>query len=367
MKCKKCKAEIPDGSFYCNVCGTKQFKDDEMSVPEARRRKDGTYAAQVYHDGARITITGSTVAEYKQNARAFKMGLLSVPQLDDELITNPLIFGELFEEYINAKESELSPATVRNLHDILRYRFKDAMDLDIRIINFQKLIDYEATLISPSSLTTVWHSVKPMFAYFGLETPEIKLPKVTSKEEDFLDSTQIPVLLEGIKGNEYEPAILLALHSLRLSELCAVAVADIYDGFIHVNKSVIPDKDDNRLTLNKNKTEKSTRNIPVMIDRLYDVLPESGLIVKQDRSKITEHIKRICKKLGLPACSCHDLRRSFCSLCYEKGVREEYLMAYGGWSNYATVHKYYIKLSEKSKMENAEILRDYFKIATKAD
>ena len=362
MKCKKCKKEIPDGSFYCNICGAKQFKDDEVQVPAPRRKKDGSYSGQVYRHGTRITIEGKTLAEYRQNARDFKLSDGKLPE--DELAKNPLIFGELLDNYIAAREGKVSPATISNLTNYSKNRFKDAMDLDIRLINWQKLIDHEATFISPLSLRSVWSVIKPMFAFYGLETPEVELPKVVPKEQDFLDSTQIPVLLNGIVGNEYEPAILLALHSLRLSELCAIMAEDIYDGFIHVNKAVVTDKTGNEVTLNKNKTEKSTRNIPVMIDRLYDVLPKSGLIVTQSRVRVTVAIKKICTGLGLPPCSAHDLRRSFCSLCYEKGVREEYLMAYGGWSSYATVHKYYIKLSEKSKVENAEILRDYFNITS---
>ena len=361
MKCKKCKKDIPDGSFYCNLCGAKQFKDDELSVPKPRRRKDGSYAGQVYHDGRRRTVTGESLAEYRQNARDYKMGNLTPEEYDP--LSDPLIFGDMFYNYILAKEDKLSPVTVRNLLGIYRTRFSDAFDVDIRLIDWQKLIDHEATLISPSSLTSIWHMVKPMFAYYGYEAPEVELPKAKAKEQDYLDSDQIPILLDGIRGDEFEAAIILALHSLRLSELCALTVEDIHDGFIHVNKSLVP-TEQGQIIKDGNKTESSTRNVPVLIDRLYEILPESGLIVRQSRDSISKHIKEVCKKLGLPPCSCHDLRRSFCSLCYEKGIREEYLMAYGGWTNYATVHKYYIKISEQSKMKNAKVLRDYFNITS---
>ena len=366
MKCKKCRKDIPDGSFYCNFCGAKQFKDDEMSVPKPRRRKDGSYAGQVYRNGRRMTIWGRTLTEYRQNARDFKLSDAEEESVLSDPLEKPLIFGDMLYDYIVAREDKLSPVTVKNLMSIYRTRFTDAMELDIRLIDWQKLIDYEATLISPSSLTSVWHMVKPMFAYYGLETPKVKLPKATAKEQDYLDPDQILKLLEGIRGSEYEAAIILALHSLRLSELCALDVGDIRDGFIHVNKSLVP-TEQGQIIKDGNKTDASTRTVPVMIDRLYEILPESGRVVKQSRDSITYHIKRICRELGLPVCSCHDLRRSFCSLCYEKGIREEYLMAYGGWTDYSTVHKYYIKISEQSKVKNAEILRDYFNITSESE
>ena len=364
MKCKKCKNENPDGSFYCNRCGAKLFRDDEISVPKPRRRKDGSYAGQVYRNGRRMTIEGRTLAEYRQNARDFKLSdAVEEDALSDPLEEKPLIFGDMLYNYITAREDKLSPVTVKNLMSIYRTRFTDALDMDIRLIDWQKLIDHEATLVSPSSLTSIWHMVKPMFAYYGVEAPKVKLPKATAKEQDCLNPDQILKLLEGIRGSECEAAIILALHSLRLSELCALNVEDIHDGLIHVNKSLVP-TEQGQIIKDGNKTDASTRNIPVMIDRLYEILPESGRVVKQSRDCITHHINRICKELGLPVCSCHDLRRSFCSLCYEKGIREEYLMAYGGWTDYATVHKYYIKLSEQSKLKNAEILRDYFNITS---
>ena len=361
MKCKKCRKDIPDGSFYCNICGAKQFRDDEVSVPKPRRKKDGTYSGQVYRNGNRITITGSSLAEYRQNAREFKMSDGELP--DTGYLDKPMIFGELFSDYITARKEELSPATVKNLMSISRSRFRDAFDIDIRLIDFQKLIDHEATLISAKSLSSIWQVVKPMFAYYGLPTPEVKLPKIKLKEQDFLDSEQIPVLLNGIRGDPDELAIILALHSLRISEICALDVSDIYDGKIHVHASMIEVDGGGCVFREGNKTQASTRTIPVLIDRLYELMPESGLVCKRGRNNLSKRIATICKNLGLPACSCHDLRRSFCSLCYEKGIREEYLMAYGGWTNYATVHKYYIRISEQSKLKNAEILRDYFNIA----
>lgn len=68
MKCKKCRKEIPDGSKFCNHCGTKQEKSSLY------RRKDGLYTKSVTIDGKRVSFYGKNEKEILQKIAAYQKG-----------------------------------------------------------------------------------------------------------------------------------------------------------------------------------------------------------------------------------------------------------------------------------------------------
>jgi integrase len=56
----------------------------------------------------------------------------------------------------------------------------------------------------------------------------------------------------------------------------------------------------------------------------------------------------------------HGLRHSFASLCYHLGISERQLMQWGGWADYQTMHKIYIRLAASDESKAAEQLTGFF-------
>ena len=359
MKCKYCKSEIPDGSLYCNRCGSQLFRSrkQELPIPKPKQRADGSWAGQLMVNGKRMTVKGNTTEEYELNARATKAGLIASKDEPPKLT-----LGEVIDSYIASNEHVLSPSTIRGYSTIRKHRFKNYMQKDVQSISWQKLVSSETYLCSAKTLKNAWGLVSASLAAADVRVPHVNLPKLQQKETEFLDHDQIKIFLDGIKGKPSELAILLGLHSLRQSEIIALKANDIRDGYIHVNKSAVPNER-NYLVLKKTtKTKLSTRVIPVMIPRLLELLPEPSdkRLCPEDDSTIYKRINRYCESLGLPKVGIHGLRRSFASLCYYLKIDERTVMQLGGWSNMQTVHECYIKLAQKDRNDQVEKLKNYF-------
>jgi len=361
LKCKYCKSIIEDGSLFCRFCGAQLFKaqKQETPIPKPKHLSNGRWTAQMMVNGKRCSIYGATFEQYEINARAIKAQLISAKNEPPRLT-----LGTAIDRYIASIANVLSPSTIRGYNYIRRGRFAGYMDKLIGDINWQQMVSDEAKKFAPHTVKNAWGLVSVSLSAAGEPIPNIHLPKSVKKELPFLDYKQIQVFLEAVKGNPIEPAAILALHSLRRSELAALTVDDISGGYIHVNKASV--MNDGNVFVNKptTKTEASTRDIPIMIPRLLEITPKSGKLVTIPETSLRDRINRICAANGLPLVGCHGLRRSFASLCYHLGWSERMVMQIGGWSTLQTVHDFYIKLYDSDKDQNVKAMKDFYKFTT---
>lgn len=357
MKCKYCKSIIENGSLYCRFCGAQLFaaQKKEMPVPKPRQLSDGRWVGQLMVDGKRHSVYGNTQEEYEINARATKAGLIAMRYERPKLALSSVI-----DRYISANENVLSPSTLRGYRMIREHRFASYMGKCLTDIDWQVMVSEEAALCSAKTLRNAWGLVSASLTAIGDKTPNVHLPKTAKKELPFLNYLEIQAFLEALHGKPCELAALLALHSLRLSELLALDAEDISNGFIHVNKAVVRDSSGVFVLKKTTKTSSSARDVPIMIARLTELLPESGRLVTGKPSTLLSQVNRICKDACLPLVGFHGLRRSFASLCYHLKWSERSVMAIGGWSNMQTVHAFYIKLSQYDLNEDVKSMQDYY-------
>lgn len=361
MKCKYCKQIIEDGSLYCRFCGAQLFTSQKREMPVPKPRQvGGRWAGQIMVGRRRYTVYGKTKEEYEVNARATKMRLLAAK---DE--PAKLTLGQVIDMYIASNENVLSPSTMRGYNTIRKHRFTGYMNMFITGIDWQRMVNEEALLCAPKTVKNAWGLVSASLTAIGEKTPVVHLPKTAKKQLPFLNYSEIQTFLGAIRGKPGELAALLALHSLRESELFALTADDIQDGFITVNKALVPDEVNHFVLKHTTKTPLSNRKIPVMIPRLLEILPESGRLVPERPSTVYNRINRVCDAAGLPRVGCHGLRRSFASLCYHLKIGERTVMALGGWSNMQTVHNFYIQLSQLELNDDVKKLQDYYKGGSK--
>lgn len=363
MKCKACKNIIENGSLYCRFCGAQQFKSPkkELSVPKPRQLADGRWVGQLMVDGKRISVYGKTVEEYELQARATKAGLIAARDEPPKLT-----LGDMIDRYIAENENILSPSTIRGYKILHKNRFQDFMQRDVSSLPWQEMISKEAKLCSAKTLKNSWGLVSASLRASDEHVPPVNLPTIARKETPFLDYEQIQVFLEAIYDKPGELAALLGLHSLRESEILGLRANDIRDGYIHVDKAIVPDESNVFVLKNTTKTVKSTRAIPILIPRLSELLPEpsDNRLVTERSSTVYNRIRKVCKAAGLPEMGPQGLRRSFASLCYHLHIDERTVMLLGGWSNMQTVHNFYIKLASKDVNEDVEKIRNYYGFTT---
>ena len=219
--------------------------------------------------------------------------------------------------------------------------------------DWQRAVNAEAKLCASKTLKNAWGFVSSVLREETGKQYCISMPQVVSEQRGFLDPDQIKVFLEAAKGSKYEIASLLALCSLRVSEIIALTwkQIDLEKGLIYVQGAVVPNEENRYVKKQENKNSTSRRTVPIMIPRLSEALAQADRRAKEvvpfHPSSIRNGINRICVCAGLPEVGTHGLRHSFASLAYHLQMPEKIAMQIGGWSNDATMRKIYTHVSQK--------------------
>ena len=350
MKCRKCKAELPDELHftYCGYCGEKLQRDrkkkDEIKIPTPRKRGQKWYV-DLRREG--VTVIENTEAEAKAKAVAIRAGFVDVKKRPSAVTLEKAI-----DNYIEVRSNVLSPSTLVGYKSVKKNRFKSVMQCPVADINdWQSVINAEAAICSPKTVKNAWGLIRPAIEAAGVDIPKVKLPQLVPKEPVFLTPEQISVFVAAVKGTPVEIPALLGLHSLRRSEIAALdwANIDLRKRIIKVSGAVVPGENWALVEKPTNKNSASTRTVPIMIPELYDALKavpdKSGKVVTCYISTIYDWVNKVCDENNLPRLGVHGLRHSFASLAYHVRMSEQAAMQIGGWSDYATMRKIYTHLS----------------------
>lgn len=341
----------------------------KISAPKAKRLPSGSWMCRVTAQGEDRCFTGPIKAEVEAQALEYKLTHHARPLTDRTV-------GDALGRYIAGREKILSPATIRGYEQIKRNYFSRLQALPLKTLtarDCQAAIADELETHSPKSIKNAWALVASALKASGCEELPVRLPQIPAPETPWLDPDQIPVFLDAIKGHKVELAALLALHSLRRSEILdltwddvtIVQEGNVIRASIHVRGSAVVGKDQQLVHKRTNKNASSARTVDVWLPRLTALLQEQrqadGYLVTCDPNTLYYWINKVCKAAGLPEIGVHGLRRSYASLCYHLGISERVAMQQGGWSDAATMHRHYVKIAERDRQQAVDALRDFAK------
>lgn len=357
MICKSCKREITDNSIFCSWCGVKQIKTPaELGVPAPRQLKSGSWNIQLRKENR--SVTKSTAEACTLEALAIRL------EYEKQSACAPSItVSEAVNSYIKDREGVLSPATIKAYKSVAKYRFVPEMPLMINTdINWQSAVSREAREVSAKTVKNAWGLISAALTYHKAEVPVVALPMVPVNDLPWLDYEQIPVFCEAIKGKPFELAALLALHSLRRSEIYGLKLSDfdLKKNIIKVRGSAVYDSENRMVFKDTAKSAKAVRDVPILIPRLKELV-QSGASIDYAGADLYKMINRLCREVGLPGVGVHGLRRSFASLAYHLGWSERETMRCGGWSSADVMHKFYIKLASSDKTASIDKMQKFYK------
>ena len=335
-----------------------------MKVPEPRQLPSGKWFIQMRLNGQSMSVTEDTRSACITRAQLIKAEHMAGKRVSSA--SNRTI-GELIDEYISDRENILSPTTIALYRGIRRNRFQKVMGMRYKDVKgWQRMVNEEVPSCSPKTLKNSWSLICAAVAAAKLDIPEATLPQVQSSPHEYLTPDQISVFMDAMQGDLCEIPALLGLHGLRQSEIYALT----WDNVDLEKRSITIDGA--RVRVNgeyilkqTNKTQTSRRTIPILIDRLHELLvsceDKTGLIIKTYPGILYKHIDAVCKKNNLPRIGVHGLRHSFASLAYHLNVPERIAMQMGGWSNTATMHRIYTHIAQRDVDNYAEELKSFFR------
>lgn len=341
----------------------------QVKIPSARQLPSGSWFVQLRIDGQSLSITKPTEKEAIAEAMAIKAGILQAKKTPK----NSLTLSAAISDYISQRENVLSPSTIAGYRVIQRNRFKQLQKTricEIDDVKWQRMVNIEAKTVSPKTLKNSAMFVQTVIAEYSGVRLSSRLPQIVPNDLPWLTPEQIPVFLEAIKGNKYEIPALLALSSLRQSEIVAMQRKniDLQEEEITVHGAAVKDDVGNLVRKNENKNLSSRRIVPFLIPQLKDAIQRSDFdpedyLYPHYSNVLRLNINKVCASAGLPPVGVHGLRRSFASLCYHLGISEAVTMLAGGWSDFRTMRKIYTKVSKQDIKTQANKFTDFFKNA----
>ena len=366
MKCKSCGRTIEDNSLYCNWCGKRQVKKEKtaITVPKAVQLPSGQWRIQLRKE--KISVTAKTpeacerkaIEARKQWLKDEEAGLHVEPE---KIVT----LGEVVDSYIDSRRSTRAISTIDGYENIRRNRFQPYMKLDAANIDYQQMIDDE--ILSGKSAKTIynaWGLCRPALKANKIEFDSPVLPRMRKSDRNWLDYNQIQVFLKAIEGEPCELGALLALHSLRRSELFGLRPQD-YDKkqqLIHIRGAMVS-VSSGWIRTDYNKTDTSRRDVPVIIPRLMVLLNQvdrgKDYIIGDSQKNLYREINKICKAVSLPETGLHGLRHSFASLAYHLNWKKLSTQQIGGWRNSRILDEIYTHNADLEA--DLKAMREYFR------
>lgn len=334
-----------------------------MKIPKARQLPSGAWFCRVRVDGQDIPITRDTEREAVAEAMAIKAGIKDAGKKPRKKTLTQAI-----DDYIENRRNILSPATIRGYRNIQRNRFQSMMRKDITVVTrdqWQRAVNLEARSVSAKTLTNAWRFLSSVIAEATGKTVTVQLPQIIRNERPWLTPEQVTTFVSAIKGTTVEIPALLALSSLRSSELLDLRWEDVdlEQSLIRVSGSAVQDEKGVLIHKKENKNSASCRTVPI-IPPLHAALSavehRSEYVVTISSTWIFKSINRICEENNLPRVGIHGLRHSFASLAFHLNMPEKVAMQIGGWANDQTMHKIYTHLDQANLNKHALAFTSFF-------
>lgn len=343
-----------------------------MKVPKARKLSSGNWFIQLRLGGESIGVTGATEKACTRDAASIKAEWLAKKKLPPAPPDPYPTLTAAIDNYVARKRRTLSQSTLRGYRAIQKNRFQDHMEThleDLLHADWQNIINAELALAAPKTVVNAFKFVRTVIkAETNYEIPldKITLPQIPKSNTAFLQPEEIKIFVAAIKDTRVAVSALLALSSLRISEISALRWENIPKNpkFIRVSGAVVRGEDSTWVRKRENKNLSSNRNVPIIIPELLDVIERdrkpSGPVMSHDQDDLRETVHRICQENQITDVTIHGLRHSFASLAYHLQVPEKIAMEIGGWSDPGTMHKIYTHIAQSDFARYQTAMSDFY-------
>lgn len=297
-----------------------------MKMPKPVKRPSGNWRIQIMVDGKRYSVTDPDPKVIKQKAKELYAGL----QFEKRIL---LTVGKAFDQYIEAKDSVLSPATIRGYKKIRKNYLQSLMKANITDLtqeDVQKAVnaDFKGRASSKSVrnahglLSAVLKEYRPNFV---LRTT---LPQKKPYEISILTEEELKKLYRTAEGTKYYlPIVLASWLGLRMSEIRGLKFSDLIDGKIHIQRAIVEGENGPAEKLTKSLAGDRWIKCPTELLKLIEQQSHATeYVVPLTEAAIYKGFKRLCDKAEVTPCRFHDLRHFAASEAHSLGVPDKYAM-----------------------------------------
>lgn len=329
-----------------------------MAKKKKNQRADGRLQKSFTYNGKRYYVYGHDKDELEQKIYEKKQELKENKEQHD----NPTI-ENFFDRWMENRRGSISSATLRgqqchyntiskiviNDKAFKDYRLAEVKADDIRVIQKALLDSGNKTRTVNDKVSFISHifhdALIERYIDFNpcMPVKPIKVTEVAAREtiHRALTIDETKTFFDNAKNSYYYNIFKMAIQTgMRIGEIGALKNSDIYDGAIHVQRTITRSEDGSYYLGTETKTWHGKRTIPMnetiaeiienqrKINRMLDgnvssindqifKAPERGLLMA---TPVDREIKRICKRTGIKHFTCHGFRDTFATRCIEQGI-----------------------------------------------
>lgn len=371
MRCKKCRKTIPDGSKFCNHCGT------PVNIKKLYRRPDGLYEKSITINGKRKVFRGKTEKEV----------FSKIAEYDAKQNTGPLFF-ELVNIWEDEYCSKLSPTTIQGYqaskNAALKF-FKGMYVKDIQTYDIQQFAESLSKSFSEHTINNYVSTVSSIFSFavrsrdFPINFNPCHNARIhlgqAAQERRVATDKEINIIMKNIDKPFGLFPVFLLFTGCRRGEALALTWEDIdlKTDTIHINKSL--SWEHCRPFIKSPKTKKGNRSILLLPElKKYLQTKKRGLVFPNLQGSLMSEnqyakmwdkyyklsgLKEYDENHNLSKLTAHCLRHGYATILYEANVDVKEAQRLLGHAKETTTRDIYTHITERSKDKNAKKLKLY--------
>ena len=343
MKCRKCRAEMPDDGKFCPYCGIRQGREPRKAL----KRANGTgtvYKLQGRRRKPWTAAKGNTIIGYYETKTAATEALnrLAGRSLDERY---NMTFAEVFEAWQAEHYKEITDAgraSYNRAFDVFaplhKKKFRELRTADFQAVLEPYMKQSHSTLSKHKQLITqmsAWaireELITTNFAGF------VKLPENIKKEKEIFSDADIEKL--EADGSETAKIVLMLIYTgMRIGELFTLPLDDYHGTYV----------------VGGEKTEAGrNRIIPIRPEGRgyfqYFAAQADGLLLLSGYTgqRVPNNFRRrdyypLLDKLGIERKTPHATRHTYASRARRNGMPPEILQKILGHADYSTTANIYV-------------------------
>ena len=321
-----------------------------------------------YKDGKKIRKYKSFTADSKKEAER----LAAVWEYDQTQSAGKLSVHDAIDQYINIKESALSPSTVTGYRSYLKTgKYEPLEDLDVSEVTQRGLQLWVAFMLeeeySAKYIQNCYGLLRPALTMAGIGSIPVTLPMVIMPEIYVPTDKELKKLLAYLDKEDPEvktAAILAAFGSMRRSEICALKPSDFSGNTVAVRRAIVKNSSGSWVEKKTNKTVTSHRTVALPPQIVSGIDLSHDPIISLNPDQLSKRFRKAVKHAGMPQAFClHALRHYYVSIAHVLGIPDAYVMKMGGWkTDYIMKRNYRSTLTDVEKKEQAKLNKHFAKM-----
>lgn len=318
-------------------------------------------------DGKKIRKYKSFTSDTKKEAER-----LAAQWEYDRNAPQQITVKDAIEQYINVKESALSPSTVTGYRSYLKTgKYDSIADMDVTEIDQRNLQLWVSYMLEEEYkakyIRNCYGLLRPALTMAGIGNIPVTLPMVIMPEIYVPTDKELKQLLAYLTKNDPEvktAAMLAAFGSMRRSEICALKPSDFSGNTVTVRRAIVKNSDGKWVEKKTNKTVTSHRTIVLPPQVVAGIDLSHDPIISVDPDALSKRFRKAVKHAKMPEQFClHALRHYYVSIAHVLGIPDQYVMKMGGWqTDYVMKRNYRSTLSDVEKTEQEKLNKHFSSI-----